>query len=134
MKSLIGRRTIHNFSTHGDWLIRDEHMEKSLGYRNLARLIEAQKAARECQAREFPDRFFASTRPRFLVNGRVLSCRSNFDKVRTCFTMVILKEGLVDDDVVLVKVRWTQVKTRQMLMRVWQMWAARFGCHGCGSC
>jgi hypothetical protein len=44
-------------------------MEKSIGYRNLARLTEAQKAARECQAREFPDQFFSSTRPHFLVNG-----------------------------------------------------------------
>jgi hypothetical protein len=47
--------TIHNFWTYGDWLIRDEHMEETLGYKNLERLTKAQKAARECRAWEFLD-------------------------------------------------------------------------------
>jgi hypothetical protein len=86
-------------------------MEETLEYKNLVRLTKAQKATRERRAREFPDRFFASTRPRFLVNGQVLSRPSNFYRVRTCFMIIILKEGLVDDEVASVKVRWTQVKT-----------------------
>ncbi|KAB9384667.1 hypothetical protein FH972_027029 [Carpinus fangiana] len=90
--------TVHNFWTHGDWLIRDEHMEESLGYRNLARLTKAQKAARERRAREFPDRFFAGTKPRLLANGRVPTRRSNFYRDRTRFMIVIPEEGLVDEE------------------------------------
>ena len=72
-------------------------MEESLGYKNLAQLTKAEKAARELRAREFFDRFFAGTGPHLLANGRVASRRANFNRARTRYMIVIPKEGLVDE-------------------------------------
>jgi hypothetical protein len=74
-------------------------MEESLGYRNLANIIEAQKRAREHRAKAFPHLFFTSTHPGFLDDGTIPTRQSDFDRPRTHFMIVIPEEtGPADEE------------------------------------